>query len=134
MQPDEGKWKFLAASLLYTENTDGEDTEPMLTVRQVAALLGLCAATVYEHRTNGNLRHARIGWAIRVARSDLEQFIEERSVPRRFARQGPQALLPPRRADEVGPLRSDDVGGECRAAEFPTHETLPGERGSPDEA
>ncbi len=54
----------------------------MLTVRQVAALLGLCAATVYEHCTNGTLRHTSIGWAIRVARSDLEHFIEERSLPK----------------------------------------------------
>jgi hypothetical protein len=31
---------------------------------------------VYRQCANGSLRHARVAWAIRIARSDLEAFIE----------------------------------------------------------
>lgn len=77
MRPDAGKCKFLAASLLYIEDTDGE-----LSVRQVAALLGVCTATVYEHCAKGNLRHMRVASAIRILSSDLEEFVELRTQPR----------------------------------------------------
>lgn len=79
VQLDAGKWKLLAVSLLYTERTDGEYGEPLLTVRRVAELLGVSTAAVYARCANGTLRHIRVGSAIRVAFIDLEEFVEEHS-------------------------------------------------------
>lgn len=47
-------------------------------LRQVAAHLGVCRATVYELVENGELAHVRISNAIRVAPADLDAFIASR--------------------------------------------------------
>ena len=52
--------------------------EALLTVRDVAATLGLCTATVYRLVAEGQLAHVRVLNAIRVAPRDLEAFVEER--------------------------------------------------------
>jgi excisionase family DNA binding protein len=41
-------------------------TQPLLTVRQVAADLGVCTATVYALVSRGELAHVRVSNAIRI--------------------------------------------------------------------
>jgi excisionase family DNA binding protein len=54
----------------------------LLTVRDVAAQLGVCTATVYRLVGEGQLPHVRVLNAIRVAPRDLEAFIEaQRRAP-----------------------------------------------------
>lgn len=48
--------------------------EALLTVRVVAAQLGVCAATVYRLVAEGQIAHVRVLNAIRVAPRDLEAF------------------------------------------------------------
>jgi len=47
----------------------------LLCVKEVAALLGVCTATVYGLVERGELAHLRVANTIRVALSDLESFI-----------------------------------------------------------
>ena len=47
----------------------------LLTVRNVADRLGVCAATVYKLCDRGELPHVRVSNAIRVAPADLETFL-----------------------------------------------------------
>jgi excisionase family DNA binding protein len=47
-------------------------------VKQVAARLGICAATVYTLTERGELPHVRISNAIRFEPADLEAFIAAR--------------------------------------------------------
>ena len=54
----------------------GEGDERLLSVRDVAARLGVCTATVYRLVAEGQLAHVRVLNAIRVAPRDLEAFIE----------------------------------------------------------
>ena len=49
--------------------------ERLLTVRQVAQRLGVCAATVYKLCALGRLRHVRVVNVIRVVPADLETFV-----------------------------------------------------------
>jgi excisionase family DNA binding protein len=61
--------KDFAGSLLDRLPTDSEvlrSGRPLLTVRQVAKLLGVCPATVYRLRGRGDLPHFRVLNAIRV--------------------------------------------------------------------
>jgi excisionase family DNA binding protein len=51
---------------------------PLLSVRQVAAQLGVCTATVYALCARGALPHVRVLNAIRVGQGDLEEFVEGR--------------------------------------------------------
>ena len=48
----------------------------LLTVRDVAAQLGVCTATVYRLVGEGQLPHVRVLNAIRVAPRDLAAFVE----------------------------------------------------------
>ena len=50
----------------------------LLTVRQVAELLGVCTAIVYRLIDRGELAHVRVSNAIRVKGSDLAAFLEQR--------------------------------------------------------
>ena len=50
----------------------------LLTVREVAALLSVCRATIYALCDRGELPHIRISNAIRVALRDLAEFIADR--------------------------------------------------------
>jgi hypothetical protein len=81
--------KHFAASLLHGSRGDGESCgtresrlrvvdggrDALLTVREVAARLGVCTATVYTLCERGLVRHARVLNAIRVAPADLAVFI-----------------------------------------------------------
>ena len=50
----------------------------LLSVREVARQLGLSTATVYKLCERGELAHARVSNAVRVAPGDLEAFIAAR--------------------------------------------------------
>jgi excisionase family DNA binding protein len=52
--------------------------EQLLTVRQVAQLLRVCRATVYNWAVTGLLPHVRIVNVVRVRPEDLTTFIAER--------------------------------------------------------
>jgi excisionase family DNA binding protein len=51
--------------------------EQLLTVRQVAQLLGVCRATVYKWATAGALPHVRIINLVRVRSQDLVAFVAQ---------------------------------------------------------
>ena len=55
--------------------------EALLTVRDVAARLGACTATVYRLVAEGQLVHVRVLNAVRVAPRDLDAFVEARRRP-----------------------------------------------------
>jgi excisionase family DNA binding protein len=55
--------------------------ERLLTVRQVAQLLGVCTATVYKWAAAGVLPHIRIVNVIRVRPEDLIRFLNDRLRP-----------------------------------------------------
>jgi excisionase family DNA binding protein len=52
-------------------------------VREVAALLGVCTATVYALCERGELLHVRVSNAIRITRRDLDTFVAYQSSSRR---------------------------------------------------
>jgi excisionase family DNA binding protein len=108
--------------LLYTENTQGDYGEPILKVRRVAELLGVSTAAVYARCANGTLRHTRVGSAIRVAFSDLVEFVQEHSKGPASRRLSTFPLLPPHL--DGGPVEATP-GGESE--EFPTPGTEAGE-------
>jgi len=54
----------------------GGASEALLSVRDVAARLGVCTATVYRLVGEGQLAHVRVLNAIRVAPRDLAAFVE----------------------------------------------------------
>jgi len=56
--------------------------EQLLTVRQVAQLLGVCRATVYKWAAIELLPHVRIVNVVRVRREDLARLIGSRRRPR----------------------------------------------------
>jgi excisionase family DNA binding protein len=53
--------------------------EQLLSVRQVAAHLGICMATVYKWAASGVLPHVRLVNLIRVRPEDLARFITRHS-------------------------------------------------------
>ena len=59
--------------------------QPLLSVRQVAALLGICTATVYRMCEHGELPHFRVRNAIRVPVVALKAYLARagRGQPRR---------------------------------------------------
>jgi excisionase family DNA binding protein len=108
------------------ESTDGERREPLLSVRQAAALLGLCTATVYEHCAKGSLRHAKVASAIRIASSALQEFIQIRSLPLEHDRlRAP--LLPPASSRGAADETPDSRGSRPPNDELSTHNKLPDE-------
>ena len=56
----------------------GQGASVLLTVRDVAAQLGVCTATVYRLVGEGQLPHVRVLNAIRIAPGDLAAFVEAR--------------------------------------------------------
>ncbi len=70
--------KDLAGSLmdgLPPESEISPRMQPLLSVRQVAKLLGVCAATVYRLCEQGRLPHFRVLNAIRIDPRDLKKFL-----------------------------------------------------------
>ena len=50
-------------------------TRTLLTAKEVAAILGVCTATVYKLTASGALPHLRVLNAVRVTEEDLERFL-----------------------------------------------------------
>jgi excisionase family DNA binding protein len=50
------------------------DFSPSLTVKEVAARLRVCTATIYRLCTTGELPHLRVGATIRIREEDLRAF------------------------------------------------------------
>jgi excisionase family DNA binding protein len=78
VQAHAGESKNLAGSLLYRMATDGEvsrSARPLLSVRHVAKILGVCRATVYRLCDRGELPHFRILNAIRVDIQDVKALL-----------------------------------------------------------
>jgi excisionase family DNA binding protein len=74
-----GVSKNLAGSLLdgiAPESDLRPRMQPLLSVRQVAAILGVCAATVYRMCEQGDLEHFRVRNAIRVDFQDVKAFLQ----------------------------------------------------------
>jgi excisionase family DNA binding protein len=70
--------KVFAGSLLDGGPPESEvrpRLQPLLSVRQVAALLGVIAATVYRMCEQGELEHFRVRNAIRVPVSTLKAYL-----------------------------------------------------------
>jgi excisionase family DNA binding protein len=70
--------KDFAGSLLDGIPTESESRaalEPLLSVRQVAKLLGVCAATVYRMCEQGELQHFRVRNSIRVPLLALKAYL-----------------------------------------------------------
>jgi excisionase family DNA binding protein len=70
--------KDLAGSLLDASPSASEvrpRIQPLLSVRQVAAVLGVCAATVYGMCEQGELEHFRVRNAIRVDPRAVKRFL-----------------------------------------------------------
>jgi excisionase family DNA binding protein len=50
----------------------------LLSVKDVAELLGICTAVVYELVSKGELPHVRVSNMIRVGREDFDAFLKAR--------------------------------------------------------
>jgi excisionase family DNA binding protein len=68
---------LLAAAPRRLRSVDG-GADRVLSVRQVAEKLGVCTRTVYQLVGRGELPHVRITNAIRVAPTDLAEFLAGR--------------------------------------------------------
>ena len=52
----------------------------LMTVEEVATELGVSKGAIYKALTNSELRHYRIGAAIRISRQHLQQWLESIEV------------------------------------------------------
>jgi excisionase family DNA binding protein len=85
--------KNFAGSLLDGMSADGDDgrsDRSLLSVRQVAKLLGVCSATVYALCGQRKLPHFRVLNAIRIDPRDLKKFLVR--VRRRGLPASPKSL------------------------------------------
>ena len=53
----------------------------LLTVRDAAEQLGVCAATVYRLCGNGELPHVRVSYSIRIRPADLDAYVRWARAP-----------------------------------------------------
>lgn len=83
VQPDAGKQELIAAALLYTERTEGDAPERLLTARQVAEALGVGVEAVRELCRRGVLEHFRVVNTIRIPRGEFERFVRDNLSRRR---------------------------------------------------
>ena len=60
--------------------TDQKGRGPFLTVAEVAAMLRVSNMTVYRLIKSGELPAVRVGKGYRIRESELQRFLEERSV------------------------------------------------------
>jgi excisionase family DNA binding protein len=70
----------LGIPLVSAERGAGPGLERLLTVREVAAVLGVATSTVYQLCATGKLRHCRVPNAIRCASADVAKFVQERAA------------------------------------------------------
>ena len=77
------------AIVVQAERAGGSESDltgHYLTVREVAARLRLSTATVYRLCESGGLEHLRVSNAIRVAESDLREFVRRQGQGRSLRR------------------------------------------------
>jgi excisionase family DNA binding protein len=79
LQENADFWRSFAATVL-PGSEDGSGT--FLTVCEVAKRLGISRSSVYALCARGELHHARVLNCIRVAQSDLVDFLKSRRVDR----------------------------------------------------
>jgi excisionase family DNA binding protein len=53
----------------------GLEPEQLLTVQQVAELMGVCRATVYRLRAGDHLQHVRVLNSIRIRAQDVQNYL-----------------------------------------------------------
>jgi excisionase family DNA binding protein len=80
VQENAGLSKSVAASLLHGDtpprNHWPSDSAALLSVKDAAKMLKVCARTVYRLCAKAALGHVRLGNTIRFRPEDLERFIE----------------------------------------------------------
>lgn len=54
--------------------------EPLLTVKDVAALLNVCEMSIYREAKAGTLPHIRIGRSIRFSKDALDAYIKSQAT------------------------------------------------------
>lgn len=86
---------------------EGEQTDPFLTVAEVAELLKLNQQTVRNWIDQGSLPAVRVGRRVRIRRADLDRILDA----------GYQGAMPPPVA--AGPSAEDFWGGEPVGAPEP---------------
>jgi excisionase family DNA binding protein len=75
-QPSAAETKNFAALVLHDSSVRAvPGFEPLLTIKEVAAILRVCRDTVYRLCAKGRLPHVRILNAIRIAPADLNGFL-----------------------------------------------------------
>jgi excisionase family DNA binding protein len=57
------------------------DTDNLIALNDVAAVLGVCRATVYNFLIRGTLRGVKVGGSTKVKRSELQRFLETLPAP-----------------------------------------------------
>ena len=62
------------------KNNNNNKLSRLLTVNEVAEILGLGKSTVYLHVNKQDLKSIRFGRSIRICLEDLDNFIEEHKV------------------------------------------------------
>jgi excisionase family DNA binding protein len=73
-----GVLRPLGIPLVSRERGAAAGLERLLTVREVAAVLGVATSTVYQLCAAGKLRHCRVSNAIRCAPTDVAVFVRDR--------------------------------------------------------
>jgi excisionase family DNA binding protein len=77
------------------------DTEPLLTAAEVAALLHVPKARVYELTRQGVLPAARIGKNVRFRRSEIDRWLEQNFGPTTFVRRRTRGWAATRSMEET---------------------------------
>jgi excisionase family DNA binding protein len=75
-------------------------TEPLLTARELADLLGFSAATVVDWAEQGKLPAFKVGGRLRFRLAEVEEWLEGRRVVRPDGG-GETPVTPPRPANDV---------------------------------
>ena len=60
------------------ECTGGNTMDSLVTTKQAAAMLGVCAKTIRRLRDAGQLRAVLVGRSVRYVQKDIVSFIERR--------------------------------------------------------
>ena len=84
MQPDAGNRTPFGPPLVqgFSLRSVEGGTDWLLSVRETARRLGVSTATVYDLVERGEIAHVRVSNAIRIAPSDLADFIASRRLKR----------------------------------------------------
>ena len=63
--------------------------DKLLTVQEIAALLGVAESTIYQWTHQGFIPHVKIGRFVRFRQRQIEKWVEEKSVQGRGTRKIP---------------------------------------------